>query len=354
MLKKGQSKLRTEQDTPYRRIVLLAVGLVVVILAFFMLNLIARGFGGDEKKLATALFNTLKEPYINGQISLAQKSQTNTFDVNGSFHTEKLSKIALDAVVKGELQNQRVELPVKFYSDSNKDTMYVQLSGMQSMVDMISTVAPILKPDFAAISEKIDGKWLQLQQKKDNSATTCGGKMLAKLTDDKSVTSSLVKIYSKSRFLKVEKVEAAANGARDYTVSVDSDSVQSFIKEVTAIKAFTSIEECKDVLKTVNSAENSQTQTQEQTAGAEKKPVATQVVTVKDDKIVGLASTDMANNQVNTNKVSLSFDKGAPLHAPTEGIVEYKEIESNIVSLGGIFRQQMQQVQQNPQQSGAM
>lgn len=323
-------------DTPYRRIAILGISLVAAVSVLVGVSMIARGFGGDEKRLATAIVTTLKEPYINGQVSLAQQSQTGTIEVKGSFRSQNLTKVSLDAKLEGKIQDQSIDIPVKVFADLPDATTYVHANNLSTFVGAIGGNLPDIEPDLSAMAAKIDGKWLRIQQK-DSKTGACVAKLSEKLTDDSSVAKSFASIYQKNRFLQVDKVEKL-DDRHEYTVQLDNDKLKSFVQTLQKHEVYTSIAECKEVDTAPVEATAPQTQPKNQ--------AITVKLTVKDDKIINLMSVTSVNGQASTSRIAFNFAKDKPLEAPKGDIVEHTELQSHMTSIARIMQEQFQAAQQ--------
>ncbi len=352
MSKKHASSVAAK-DTPYRRIVILVAGLAVAIGVFAGISMIARGIGGDEKKIADALVATLKEPYINGQVAFAQQSQTGTMEAKGSFQSENLAKVSLDAKLEGEMQNHKIDVPLQVFGDLKASSVYVHASNLTTLVDMAGANIPAIKADLSAMADKIDGKWLHIEQK-DSRAGVCASKLADVVARDEGATKKIINIYKDNRFIEVEKVEDKSP-AREYTVHMNDEKLKSFIKALQRHEVYTSIKECKDAGTLFANEPESTQQTQSSSQAQEPEP-ATVKLTVQDGKIVNLASSSTLNSQMSTSRISLNFAKNKPLQNPQGEVVEYTELQSNMSSLGRIMQEQLQAAQQQSatQQSGAM
>lgn len=353
MSKKRQIVSVGKFDTPYQRMLVLIAGLVIVIGVFFAINAVARGLGGNEKKLAEALFMTLKQPYINGQLSLAQQAQANTFDAKGTFRIDNLKKISLEATMNGTLGEQTVNLPVKVYGDLAQNTTYIHVEKSHELVTTLTASAPTIKSDLTAIADRIDGKWLRINQSK-NKIGTCTSDLFAKLSKDEAAAKELTGIYASNRFIQVEDVKNQGN-KEEYTTRFDKKAFQGFMKSLKSKELFTSLKSCDASYDPLGveqpEAASSQSQQVQQS-----EPKNTTKVTVADGKIVNVVSVSSLGNQVNTNQVALDFTKGSALSAPTENIVEYDTLQPYMASLGRIAQQQQAASQQGAfqQQSRAI
>lgn len=351
MSKKRQVVSMGKFDTPYQRMLVLAAGLILVIAAFFVINTVARGLGGNEKKLVEALFTTLKQPHINGRISLAQQAQANTFDARGTFQIDNLKKVSLEATMNGNLGDQTVNLPVKVYGDLAQNTTYIHLEKSHELVNTLAASAPTVKSDLTAIADRIDGKWLRINQSK-NKVGTCTAELFEKIAKDESAAKELTNAYTGNRFIQVEDLKKLGD-KEEYTARFDKEAFQGFMKSLKSKEFFKSTKSCDSSYDPLGAEQsNTTTQTQQQ-----QQPKNTTKITVSDGKITNVVSVSSLGNQVNTNQIALDFAQGKTLNAPTDNIVEYDTLQPYMASLGRIAQQQQQQAAQQSalqQQSSAL
>lgn len=350
----SESRQKTKQgrfDSPYQRVGLLAVGIVVAVGLIFAINFIVSSLGGNERRLADAIFATLKEPRINGQLSLAQQAQTNTFDAKGTFSIDKLQKASLKGEVNGTFQGETLKIPVELFGNFTNNTTYVRVENAPKLANAIGGSAPTIKPDLDSIAAKINSKWLRISQA-DNKGNTCTTQLFKKIASDENVARDVTGIYAGNRFMTVAKMEDKGADTQEYTVDYNADAMGSFIKTLKTKDYFKAIKACEDSydpLGTEAAAQQPQQAKNQQTPEAK----TTTKLTVKNGRLASLVAVSSLNNQINTTRLSFDYKPGQPLKAPTESIVDSSEIQSEMASLGRIV-QQAQQQQQQQQQSSAL
>lgn len=351
-MSESRAKQQQEQvDSPYRRVGILAIGIVAALALIFAFNFVARAFGGNEAKLMEAVVATLKEPRINGQFSLAQQAQTNTFSMKGSFVAQDLKKISLTGEVDGAYQGEQLNVPVKAYSDLGQGTTYINISNAPKVAETVGASAPTLKTDLTSLAGKIDNKWVKIQQGK-NTSNTCTSDLFAKISTDSGASKQVAGIFSGNRFLKVDGVEKKDDTTQVYTVNYDEDAMTSFIKSLKTTDFFKATKSCDstyDPLGTEAAAAAKTSATaQQQTAQSQKSSVTTKMTAIN-GRITDITVVSSLNNQVNTTRVSLDFKSGEPLTAPTDNIIESSAVQEELTSLGKIFQEQQQQSAQSSQ-----
>lgn len=356
-MSESRAKQQQEQaDSPYRRVGILALCIIAALALIFAWTFVARAFGGNEAKLMEAVVNTLKQPRINGQFSLAQQAQTNTFSMKGSFVAQDLNKLSLTGELDGAYQGEQLKVPLKAYSDIKQGTTYVNISNAPQVAETIGASAPTLKPDLTSLAGKIDNKWVKIQQGK-NTANSCTSDLFSKISTDSDAAKQLANIFSGNRFLVVDGVEKKSDTTQIYKVKYNEDAMTGFIKSLKASSFFKATKSCDSVydpLGTEAAATAKASSSTQQAAQSQKSSITTKM-TATNGRITDITVVSSLNNQVNTSRISLDFKSGQPLTAPTDNIIESSSIQQEMTSLGKIFQQQqLQQQQQSAQSSQAL
>ena len=330
-------------DSPYARVGILFAGIIIALGLIFVINFIARGMGGNEKKLMEALVATLQEPRINGEFSLAQQAQTNTFDAKGTFSVDKLQKLALNGEVNGLYQNEQLKVPVQAFMDVEKSDTYIRITNGQKLADTISASAPTLKNDLNSISNKINDKWLFIEQG-ENKSNTCTADLFKKIASDENAAKDVAGVFVGNRFLAVDSLEQKNDTTQEFTVRYDEKAMSGFIKSLKSKEYFKSIKTCDETYDPMGTeaaaAASSQNQAAQQKAA---EPEVTTKVTVEDNRITNLVTVSSLNEQVNTTRVSFNFKPGDALKAPEQDIVSSNVLKDEMSSLGQMLQQQQQQ-----------
>lgn len=342
----SESRTKTKKnqfDSPYARVGILFVGIIVVLSAVFLINLVARGLGGNEKKLMEAVIATLQEPRINGTLSLAQQAQTNTFDTKVTFSVDKLKRLSADGEVNGLYQNEKLNVPLKAFVDFDQNKTYVRISNGQKVAETIGASAPTLKSDLASIASKINDKWLLIEQG-ENKMNSCTAELFEKIAHDEQIAKDVAGIFAGNRFLAVESMKEKSPTAQEYTVKFDEQAMSGFVRSLKSKDYFKSVKSCDtnyDPLGTEASAAAAKQQSQATQQAAE--PALTTKIIVENNRVKNLSIVSSLNQQVNTTQVALDFKPGAALTAPTQDIVNSTELKTEMASLGQIFQQQQSQ-----------
>ncbi|HCH34221.1 MAG: hypothetical protein UY35_C0005G0057 [Candidatus Saccharibacteria bacterium GW2011_GWC2_48_9] len=328
-------KIVGKLDSPYQRIGVLLVGMVVAIALVFGINMIVQGFGGNEKKIADALLQTLKEDRINGEFTLAQQAQANTFDAKGTFSVDNLKKAELSTQINGKFQDDTLNIPIKIASDFESGTTYVHVSNAESTATTIASSAPAIEKDLTSIAQKINDKWVKLDQGKDSGGNNCVVQLFEKIGQNEDGAKELAKAYAGNRFVKVSDVEVKDSGREEYTVEYKQEEMAGFVQSLKQTDIFKSVDGCDETFDLFNSQATAQQPAQPQAEGSNND---TKII-VEGGKIVEMVNVTSVENQVNTVRVALNFEKGEAVVMPTENIVKYEALQSELASLGKLFQQ---------------
>lgn len=322
-------------DSPYQRVGVLLVGMAVAIALVFGINMIVQGFGGNEKKIADALINTLKEDRINGEFTLAQQAQTNTFDAKGTFSVDNLKKAELSTQINGKFQDDTLNIPLKVASDFEAGTTYVHVSNAENTAKTIASSAPSIEKDLTSIAQKINDKWVKLDQEKDATGNNCVVQLFEKVGQSEDGAKQFAKAYTSNRFIKVSDVEVKDSGREEYTVEYNQDEMAGFVRSIKQTDIFKSTDGCDETFDLLNSQATAQQPAQQQSEDSNND---TKII-VENGKIVEMVNVTSVENQVNTVRVALNFEKGDTVAMPTENIVKYEALQSELASLGKLFQQ---------------
>lgn len=320
------------QDSPYRRVLILVVICVVGVVVLFVANVVARGFGGDERRLAEAFATSMKQPYIHANFDVSRQAQTNSFSMKGDVYSVELKDISADLTVSAAAQSQDLKLPVKLYATLGDDAkFYVKGSNLDTLADMIGEGTPQINADLVSISKKLNDKWLFIPQS-DTAASSCVSAVVEKLQTDHEAAQDVAKLYLKNRFIVVDGVTEKGTDSQEYTVRYKHDELSDFVKKLKQQEFYTSIKSCSDDLQVPSG-------TTQQTQAAPESESTTKVL-VEQGKITSINSTTSYEGRVDTFSASVNYEKGKKLTAPTEDIVKIDSIRSEITSVTRFIMQQ--------------
>lgn len=334
------------KDGPYRRIAILIVICVAAVLLLFAVNVLARGFGGNEKRLAEVLAKSLSEPYLHAKFDVSRQAQTNSFGIKGDIHSVKLKDISADLTVTASAQSQSLNIPVEVYGALGDDpTVYVKGSKLDTLADMIGQSTPQINADIASISEKLEGKWLVIPQA-DTSASSCVSSILEDVQSNPDTAKKIGKLYLKNRFIVVESIEEKGGGAEEYTVRYDNDALSGFTNDIKKEDFYKSVDACADDLEVPGSVEQPQ---QPQGADMPESDSTTKLL-VEGGKVTSINSTSSYEGRVDTFSASVDYKKGKQLAAPTQNTVKVESIKSEITSVTRFIMQQQMAASAQPTQ----
>lgn len=345
----SESKAKANQnmvtkDGPYRRIAILAVVCVAAVVLLFAINVLARGFGGNEKRLAEILSTSLSEPYIHAKFDVSRQAQTNSFAIKGDVHSVKLKDISADLTVTAAAQSQSLNIPVEVYADLEDDsTFYIKGSKLDTLADMIGQSTPQINADIVSISEKLETKWLMIPQA-DNSASSCVSSILEKVQSNPKTAQQIGKLYLKNRFIIVESIEEKGGGSEEYTIRYDNDALTGFTKDIKQEDFYKNTDACEEDLEVPGATGQTQ-----QTQAIPESDSTTKLL-VEDGKITSINSSTSYEGRVDTFSAAVDYKKGKQLSPPTQNIVEVDSIKSEITSVTRFIMQQQMAASGQPTQ----
>ena len=318
------------RDSPYRRIAVLFGVILIGVLVLFGVNVLARGFGGNEQRLAQAFAKSLEQPYINASFDLSRQAQTNSFSVKGELHSVELQDISANLTVSAAAQSQSLKLPVEVYAALGDDSkIYVKGSELETLADLLGSATPEINADIASISKKLDNKWLMIPQS-DTSASSCVSSLAEKLQSDEAAARKIGKLYLQNRFIVVDGVEEKNANVQEYTVRYQHNELRGFVDDLKKQDFYTSIDACTDDLQVPGSEAQSETTD----------PESVTKVLVEDGKVTSLNASTSYEGRVDTFSVSVNYKKGEKLTPPTQDVVKIDSIRAEITSVARFIMQQ--------------
>lgn len=327
--KSSTTRLKRWYDSPYGRMGTLVVGIVLVLGLVFVINVVVRGLGGDEKRLADALVESLRQPRINGTLSVAQQNQqSSSLGVQGTFSVERQSQMSFDGKLVGTSQNQSIEIPLKAYGDLPQSTAYVRVSDAQKVAELFGGFTAI-RSDIDSIATKINDKWVRIKQK-DSQAANCTTKLFETVSRDNQASGELAKLYLGHRFITVSSRQDVSETKQVYSLSFDQDALKGFIEGLKQTTLFKSTKGCDSSYSFLDTSDTTATQ---QTAATKQSPTETKI-TVENGKFAKFVSVSNNSGKVDAVNVTFDYTGGDPLKAPTENIIETSELQTELLSIG--------------------
>lgn len=337
-------------DGPYRRVGILVIVSVVIVALLFGVNMIARGLGGNERRLAEAFIATLQEPYINGSISLSNQSQVNSFAIDGDMKYINGQALQVDSTITlGEGEEGVVKVPLEARADLSGDGVYyMKASSLDKIARPLGEAIPAINADILSIAEKTDGKWLKYEPDSSDRGS-CMPAIMKQLQENDGAIKEVTRAYMSHRFVDVSSVDRKDDSTQVYTVQLDSQALAKFTDKIYQTKFVGEIDECDELVAQVASgaqqpqAQPNQDQDQTQPAAA--------TLTVKDGKVIGLQSSQAVQSTVNSLSVSLDF-KESEIAMPQGDTVSADSIQHEVKAIGEFIVEQ--QASQQPSAGGQM
>lgn len=331
-------------DGPYRRVGILVIVSVAIVVLLFGVNMIARGLGGNERRLAEAFIATLQQPYINGSVSLSNQSQMSSFAVEGDVKFINGQALQADTTITlGEGEEGAVEVPLDVRADlSDSGVYYLKASSLEKIARPLGELIPAINADILSIAEKTDGKWLKYEPNTSDSGS-CMPAIMKQLQEDDAAAKEITRVYMSHRFIDVSSVDKKNESTQVYTVQLDNQAMAKFTEKIYQAKFVGEIDECDEVVAQMTASpqqpEVQPEQNQVQSAAV--------TLTVKDGMLVGIQSSQAAQSSVNSLSVTLDF-KESEITMPQGETVSADSIQHEVKAIGEFIVEQ-----QASQQAGA-
>lgn len=335
-------------DGPYRRVGILVFVSIAIIVLLFGINAIAKGFGGNERRLAEAMIATLQKPYINGSLDVSHQAQMSALNIQSDIQLTNGEALRADSTVTlGEDAGEKVEVPLNVRADfGDGAAYYINANSLDKIARPLGEAVPALNADLLSVSEKIDGKWLKYETAK-GASDGCFLKIVDKIQHDESAAKEVTRAYMSHRFIEVNSVDKKGSSTQVYKAELDGEVLSDFMDKLYSTKFVEKLTACKDVVEQVKSAAAQSQQQVQSKNQAVQNPTAT--ITVKDDVIVKMVSSQAAQSGASTISLALDFDKNN-ITMPTDNIVDREVIKHELEAIGKFIVEQ----QTSQQQSGGM
>ncbi len=339
----------SSHDGPYRRVGILVLISVIIIAVFLGISVIARGFGGNEKRLAEAFITTLQEPYINGSFGMSNQTQVNKFELEGKLQYTNGEAAALESEISlSEEGGEDIQVPVDVRVNlQDTPEYYIKASALEEVARPFGEMMPAINADLISIADKIDSRWLRYAPEGDETQG-CAMSIFEAMQDNEDAVKELTRAYMSHRFINVNSVDKKSNSTQVYKVAVDNDTLTKFTKKLYQTDFVGDIDACQDAVKEAELPTPSQPQQQptpEQTAKTS--------ITVRDGLIVSMSASNAAQQSAGSFSIALDFDEN-DITMPSEDIVESSTIQHEMKSITEYILEQQQQAtqQQAPGMSG--
>lgn len=342
-------KVKKVIDGRAQRVIFLLAGVVILAGAFYLGSVIARGSGRDEQRIIESVFATLSKKYITADITTAQVGPQATVSINGKASLVDMNRLSL----AGSIETKGVSA-VKTDMDIRgllaKGDMYVKTSGLGSAATALLAAIPEAKLHADEAISKIQGRWLAIPRGDDTDATstmTCIANMFHAVQRDEAAKKQLANIYKKHRFIFVKHAEKK-DKITTYAVRFDARILESFIRALQSSDLYTSHAACKkQATRQITTQQNQQSTA----AQSESFTVRFSITDANELQSVSIASAKEHESALHIT-AKLSYQPVMPQPIPTEDIVPFSAISSDLSQVTGIFRQaalqhqQMSQIQQ--------
>lgn len=337
-------------DGPYRRVGMLVIISIVVIVLLFGINVLAKGLGGKERRLAEAMIATLQQPYINGSLDISNQAQMSSFSLKGDIKFTNGKALQADSTITlGEDSGEKVEIPLDIRADfDGSSAYYAKAQSLDKIAKPLGESIPAINADILSIEEKIDGKWLKYATAKDAS-DGCVLTIMEKLQKDETATKEVTRAYMQHRFIDVTSVDKKGKSLQVYKVEVDAQAFGNFTNEIYKTKFVEKIAACKDVVAQAKSA-TAQPKTLSKQVSSQNTEAT---ITVKNNLIAGVVSSQKDQSAIRSLSLMLDFKKNN-ITMPSDTIVEVEAIKHEIASIGKFIAEQQASQQASGQGGSAL
>lgn len=332
-----------------QRVIFLLAGVAVLAGAFYLGSVIARGSGRDEQRIIESVFATLSKKYITADITTTQVGPQATVSVNGKASLVDMNRLSLAGSIEMKGASA-IKTDMDVRGLLAKGDMYIKANGLGSVATSLLAAIPEAKLHADEAISKIQGKWLAIPRGDDTDAAstmTCIANMFRAVQRDEVAKKQLANIYKKHRFMFVKHTEKKSE-TTIYAVRFDARILESFIRALQSSDLYTSHAACKKQAVQQTTARQNQQST---TAQSEAFTIRFAITDANELQSVSIASAKEHESALHIT-AKLSYQPAMPEPIPTEDIVPFSAIASDLSQVTGIFRQaalqhqQMSQIQQ--------
>lgn len=341
-----KSLANVPKDT-IKRIATVAGALVLLIGAIFLINIIMRGTGENERRIAEAVIASLEQKNIAGEFDISQQAQVQSMSATGAFKVQKHNLYGGEGVVKiGGEDGKTTEVPLEAIGSIKDSQIFVKVGNTEKIVGLMGSQTGEMKPMIDSIAKKINERWLHIPQK-DDEASDCTTRLLTTLSTDKSAQKEATDAYIANRFIEVKDVKQEGDNTV-YTVITDQKALKGFFTSIKSKSFFKKQPLCSASydpmgLETAQSPQQQQPQQPQAQAPKNTPPTPFRIAVNKDGLLASLSSQQRAQDGVSTAQVKFSYQAVDPIALPTENIVEFDTISGEVQQIAGAFAQQQQQ-----------
>lgn len=328
--------------------VTMVIGTIALLVgAVFLINIIMRGTGENERRIAEALIASIEQDSISAEFDLSQQAQVQSMSAKGSFELQQHDMYAGDLSVTMGSEEEETDIPLKVAGSAKDSQLFVHVGNASEIVDMIGTQSGEMKPMLDSVAGKINDKWLHIPQQK-SEVTDCTGQLLTALSVDKDAQKQTTDAYIANRFVVVREVQQKAEDTI-YTVTTDKNALRGFFSSIKTKEFFKKQDACNasyDPLGLDQSPQPIQQGVAQQPAAQQATPATIHISVNKKGLISGVSSQQRASDGVVAATVDMKYRKNEPITLPVDNIVEFESISGEVQQVVGAMSQQQQSLNQ--------
>ena len=181
-------------DSKFNRLFVVAGVAILVVCAFCIGNIIARGSSSGEQRIIDAIFTAMSKDNISAKIATKQSGGTSPISLNGDISIANADKISAKFTVNMQQGNNKVDASFDVRgSISNKSNLYIKATGLGSLSSYLLSGAPEAKLYADQAVAKINGKWIVINRvdNKTFQGQNCIADVFGKLKKDKNIQNYL-------------------------------------------------------------------------------------------------------------------------------------------------------------------
>lgn len=329
-----------------KRIVIVVGVIALVVGAGFLVTVLMRGTGKHEREIAQAVFASLGQDNMKASFDLSQQGQVQAMTAKGSFSLQDRDMYQGQLDVSVGQEESAVEVPIKVAGSAEQSQLYIRLSNSAAIIDTFGAQTGEAKPMLDSIAQKINDKWVRVEQQ-DSGVADCTGQLFSALSDSKEAQSQMTDAYIAHRFIVVREAEQRGD-LTEYTVTTDRGALGGFFKALKSKDFFKKQDACNASYDPLGLEEPAQAQAPQQT-GAAKAPQSPLVITVNKKGLISSLSLQQRGAEgVVSAKAGLSYASTDPISLPDDDVIEFSSIASEVEQVVGAVSRQQQALNQQP------
>lgn len=346
-MKKATKKIiKKMMDSKFNRLFVVAGAAILVVCAFCIGNIIARGSSSGEQRIIDAIFTAMSKDNISAKIATKQSGGTSPISLNGDISMANADKISAKFTVNMQQGNNKVDASFDVRgSISNKSNLYVKAAGLGSLSSYLLSGAPEAKLYADQAVAKINGKWIVINRVGDKTfqGQNCIADVFGKLKRDKNIQNTFLDVYKNNRFIFIKNTSKDGNDTI-YSVKFDREVLNKFMNSLQESSIIKDTKSCSGI--NLASESENQNNQQEQTSQNNNSNTNISLDIVIDDKdqlkSVNMTSTLEGGQSANIG-INLSYDKVKVEDAPADDAVPVSDILSDISQMIGVFKKTAEQ-----------